>query len=213
MSIITYALESVGQIVPPKLVSLTASDGTVLEFDAAMRETHAGQSRPTDHPVEAGAVVSDHVIDDPDTLELNAVVSNRPILFLGNQRPSVRGGDPNTRAEDAYKTIVRFRKSALLVTVYTRLFEYTNMLVVSESVTRDKDSSEILDISIRLREFRTATIEDVDAPEPIEPTEAPKRDLGQQQTRETTKTVDNKARGLNDDFNSIGSFFGFSGAQ
>lgn len=195
MSILAAGLEAGGLIPSAKRVTLTGSDGTVLEFDATLSETHSGSSQPTDHPVEDGSVVTDHVIDQPDKLEIHGVISNHPILILASVRaqPSVEGGDPATRAEDAYAAIVRLQKTATLITVGTRLQDYEDMLITDRSVTRDKDTSEILDVQLSLREFQIATSEDVDAPEPAEKNDGDKTDQGRKQTTDATASVQAKA--------------------
>jgi hypothetical protein len=168
-----------------------------IEFDATTREAHSGATRPTDHPVEEGAVVSDHAIDQPDELELQGMVTNTPIQALASQRSrSVLGGPASARANDAYKEIVRLRKTKTLVQVETELRTYDDMMIVSESVTRDKDTRQILDISVRFREYRTATVQTVEAPEPESVVDSPERDLGRQQTSPASAEVEEKTQGV-----------------
>lgn len=199
-SFITGPLRATGLIDEAFQTSLTSAAGVML-FDAVPRETHRGQSQLTDHPVEDGVVVSDHTIDQPDELELTAIVSNRPILLFARARaePSVPGGDPQTRAEDAYAEIVRLRKTASLVDVSTRLRDYAAMQIVSETVTRDKDTSEIIEISIRIREFRVATVEAVGVPEATEPEDSvhkKKQNQGRKQKAPAPPVVEEKMRSL-----------------
>ena len=183
-SIVGITLETIGVKEPAQPVSIVTAQGEILEFDATVREVHSGQSQPTDQPVEGGATVSDHVINLPDELQIEGIVTNHPILALASVRkkPAFVGGDPNSRAEDAYAIIVSWRKTAQLVTVSTGLRDYENMIILSESVPRDKDTSEIIDISIRLREFHIATVESVDAPDPVDTVDGPKKNLGRKQT-------------------------------
>ena len=44
-----------------------------VEFDVAENETHKSSARVTDHPVETGAVISDHVVSEPDATLLGRV--------------------------------------------------------------------------------------------------------------------------------------------
>lgn len=166
----------------------TAIQGPILiEFDSTPREVLSGRAEPTDHPVEDGAIISDHVIDVPDEFELNGLISNRPILALAAERlRSIKGGTIEQRAEDAYDEIVRLRKTRTLVNVTTELRDYEDMIILSETVTREPGTGKILDISIRFREFRTATIETVASPLPTDIIDAPTTDLGPQQTQPVT---------------------------
>ncbi len=50
-----------------------------MEFDATLNETHDSSSDITQHPVEDGSVITDHVRPRPDALSLNVFVSNHPI--------------------------------------------------------------------------------------------------------------------------------------
>lgn len=162
-----------------------------IEFDATTSERHSGSTTPTDHPVESGAVVSDHAIDQPDELELAGMITNTPILALASERSrSVLGGPSSSRADDAYAEIVRTRKSKTLVSVETELRTYENMLIVGESVTRDKDSRRILDITVRFREYRTATVE------AVSPVDSRSTDLGRKQTAPAPAEVSAKSSTL-----------------
>lgn len=168
-----------------------------IEFDATTRETHTGATTPTDHPVEDGAVVSDHAIDQPDELELIGMVTNTPILALASQRArSVLGGPASARAQDAYDEIRRLRKTKTIVEAETTLRLYQSMLIVGDSVTRDKDTGNILAITVRLREFRTATVEASEAPQPASSVDAPEPDLGRQQTAPASPEVADKSSTL-----------------
>jgi hypothetical protein len=168
-----------------------------IEFDATTLERHIGSTTPTDHPVEDGSVASDHAIDRPDEIELTGMVTNTPVLALASQRSrSVLGGPASARAQDAYDEIVRLRKTKTLVEVETELRTYTSMLGISESVTRDARTRNILAIVVRYREFRTATVETAAAPEPTSTVDSPEPDLGRQQTAPAPAEVDAKSSTL-----------------
>lgn len=49
-----------------------------LTFDASIHESHQGTSTVTDHPVERGSNVADHIRPDPDVLTMEALISNTP---------------------------------------------------------------------------------------------------------------------------------------
>jgi|SRR6185503_3872212 len=52
-----------------------------IALDATTSERHASPATITDHPVESGANTSDHIRPEPETLSLQGVVSNTPILL------------------------------------------------------------------------------------------------------------------------------------
>lgn len=51
-----------------------------IAFDAALRIGHDGRATVTEHPVEEGSDVSDHVRADNDRLTIDAVITNTPIV-------------------------------------------------------------------------------------------------------------------------------------
>lgn len=182
----------------PFKTSILPANGSVIYFDATPRETHTSTLTLTDHPVEEGSVVTDHAQSNPDELEINGLISNRPIVILAsiNAKPSVQGGDPNARAQDAYREFVRLMSSATLLFVSTELKDYEDMVITSVVAPRDKETREILDINLRLRRFRKATVESVEAPEPVEPVHKAKRKRGKQQMKPASEEVSNKADSL-----------------
>ena len=177
---------------------LIADDGSEIIFDATPREVHTGTLTLTDHPVEEGAVVTDHAQSNPDEIEINGLISNRPIVVEAsvNAKPSVKGGDPKARAEDAYRELRRYKESVTLLFVTTELRDYENMVITSIVAPRDKETKEILDVTLRLRQFRKATVESVEAPEPVEPVHKAKRKRGKQQTKPSAQEVSEKSDSL-----------------
>lgn len=49
-----------------------------LTLDASVHEMHTGTSTVTDHPVERGSNVADHIRPDPDEVTIEGVISNTP---------------------------------------------------------------------------------------------------------------------------------------
>ena len=147
----------------PTRVSLTQQEtpSEILEFEATVEEGHSGVAETTDHPVEDGADVTDHIRRKPDELTLKGVVSNHPILVLASFRaePSVPGGDSSTRAEDAYNWLRGVKNLGLLLQVGTTLRDYTNMAIIGMDVIRDKDRGNVLEVDLTLREIIIAVTE------------------------------------------------------
>lgn len=56
----------------------------VLIFDAIRTEDHTMSATVTEHPVENGSIISDHVIQQPDKLTITGLVSNTPIDLIGS---------------------------------------------------------------------------------------------------------------------------------
>lgn len=60
-----------------------------ITLDASLHEQHTGTATITDHPVETGSNVTDHIRPDPDMLTIEGIVSNTP-LFLPGDLPAAR---------------------------------------------------------------------------------------------------------------------------
>jgi len=54
--------------------------GRIITFDVIESENHESVAEVTDHPVEVGANISDHIRPLPDRLSLTAYTSNQPIF-------------------------------------------------------------------------------------------------------------------------------------
>lgn len=150
-------------------------DVILLQFDASVTETHTASSEVTSFPVEVGADESDHIRRIPNEIEITGIVSNDPILILASlrKRAAVPGGDPDSRAEDAFRELNRIQDEGQLITVFTTLKEYRNMAITSISVPRDKDLGNAIEATVSMREIIKASSEEVVAPK--EPVVAPRK--------------------------------------
>jgi hypothetical protein len=50
-------------------------------IDATVRQQHSAPSTVTDHPVETGANIADHIRPEADTLQIEGIISNAPIFL------------------------------------------------------------------------------------------------------------------------------------
>lgn len=62
-----------------ELALLYGADG-LIEMDAVISETHEGSSEVTEHALERGVAITDHIQGKPRRLEIVGVVSNFPIV-------------------------------------------------------------------------------------------------------------------------------------
>ena len=171
-------------------VSITIQQNAtqVLEFDATLSETHTGSAQTTDFPVEDGADLTDHIRRTPEELSITGIVSDTPILFLASFRatPSIPGGDPSNRSQDAYGFLKGIKDAGQLVSIETTLRSYANMAITSMTVQRDKDLSKIMQLDLILREILIATTEQVAPPEPTNASRNGKVRQGKKATTDVT---------------------------
>jgi len=191
----------------------------VITFDAAITENHSSNTEVTDHPVESGVDITDHLKRLPDELSLVGVVTDDPLVVdrSVNATPANTGGDSNQRAVSAYAFLRLSKDRGKLVRVFTRLRDYRNMAITSLNVTRDAGSSRSISAEIELREILIAVTEQVEAPTPAvtaAPARRRKRKQGKQNAKAETDANKGKARsalskGLGDqvtDFLAPGAF-------
>lgn len=124
-----------------------------LELDAMLVSEHVVENEITQHPVEVGADVTDHVRPKPDRLTIEGIVSATPVQFGGNARVGL-GYDDN-RVADAYQTLLTLRASAKLVSVVTRRASFDSYVIESIRFAEDAKSSRMLRFVAQLREIRT----------------------------------------------------------
>ena len=63
---------------------IVPAQGSIVIFDIVETETHTSKSVVTDHPVEIGSDISDHIRNEPDRISIKGIVSNFPILLGEN---------------------------------------------------------------------------------------------------------------------------------
>ena len=153
-----------------------------LILDATTSEVHRRTNRVTDHPVEEGASVSDHIQRMPEELELTGIVSDTPVIWLATlfaTSPVVGDLDSSSaRSDIAYKEIHRMMDAGELFTVITRLREYKNMSITSFTVSRDASTGNVIPISLSMREVLTVETATVAAPTPDASADAAPVDVG-----------------------------------
>jgi hypothetical protein len=170
------------------------STTTLIAFDATVRLTHGSTVEVTDHPVEDGSTVTDHSRRLPKRLSLDVMVSNDPMIILAavNAQPSVAGGDPRTRAQDALAELERIQAEGELLTIRTFLRDYENMILEDISSTRNAATGAVLRATLALRELITASTEVTEPPDPVDSEKGPRQNIGRQNT--TAAPAENEAK-------------------
>jgi hypothetical protein len=170
----------------------------VVEFDASVSEQHDGSSTVTDHPVEDGVDITDHVRKEPDGLTMNVIVSNhQPIMVRSiNAEPASPGGDPGSRAEDAYRYLKDVKDKGLVVRASTTLRDYKDMIITSLGVSRDAPTGNMVNMTITLREIQIATTETTDVPEPTNPSRKKRQQLGRRQKPDASAATSQRTQSL-----------------
>lgn len=125
---------------------LQAASRTV-EFDASISEAMALQAQVTDHEVEEGAAISDHVRPQPRTLTLQVISTTSP----------VNGREPSDQRDRQFRReVVELWQDRELLTVRCELGVFEGFVIQSVQETIDAQTGEAFVGSITLREIRRA---------------------------------------------------------
>jgi hypothetical protein len=141
-----------------------------LVLDCSITETHTVANDVTEHPVETGFNVTDHVRAKPDELTIEGIVTNTPfsqtqrtrivqalgITFASATDADQILGQPGY-AEAAYTSLRDVRDSGRLITITTSLRTYENMVMTSLVVPRNKDVGDALRFTAQFKRVRVVS--------------------------------------------------------
>lgn len=161
----------------------TEIDGIVL--DATVRELHEYTAHVTEHPIETGSSVADHVYTEPLRLLLQGEITDSPV------QPGAETIGVTERRVEAFDRLREIHAERRVVTVVTGLRVYPDMVMVLLSVPRDRTTGRRLQFSAEFVQIERVQTERVPLPpEKIAPAQRERaqsgRDIGRQQVREAT---------------------------
>lgn len=117
-----------------------AKVGTVV-MDATITEDHRYTSRVTHYPVENGAIVSDHIINEPDVVVISGIVTDTPLNILSGFNRSV----------DAFNRLVDIHKKREVISLVTGIKVYPSMAITLLDVPRNIKTGQSLTFNIELQ--------------------------------------------------------------
>ena len=137
-----------------------------LALDCTVTETHTATSTVTEHPVESGSNITDHIRPDPVQLSITGIVSDTPIGSKQVQRAVSVGGasvqvtqqEPPSSAtgfgRSAWAKLDAIRTAAKPVKVVTRDKTYDSMALVSLSVPKESKTGGALYFTAQFKQIR-----------------------------------------------------------
>lgn len=140
-------------------VSTTLANGTVIQggqltADSVLEERHDDESIITENPVEIGSVTNDHAYDLPQDLDLvYAWAAGSP---QANQQTSF--------LNQTYTQLLTLKQAKILLGIVTGKRAYQNMLIKGLSTITDKDTENILQIRISVRQLILVATQTVNVP-------------------------------------------------
>lgn len=118
------------------------SIGSVV-LDAVLSEDHTYNSRVTNYPIENGLVISDHIINEPETVQITGVVSDTPLYSLA----------PFNNSINVFNRLVEIHNRRERITVVTGIKVYTDMVITSLQIPKNVDTGQSLTFVIDLQKI------------------------------------------------------------
>lgn len=115
--------------------------GVVL--DATLTEDHQYNARVTNYPVENGKIISDHIINEPETVQITGIVTDTPLAILSSFNRSI----------NAFNRLIQIHNNRERVTVVTGIKVYTDMVMTSLQVPRNVQTGQSLTFIIDLQKI------------------------------------------------------------
>lgn len=163
-------------------MALVTIDG--FSVDITRSEEHSFESEVTEHPVEKGANITDHVRNKPITITMECVVSDSPV---GPVR-DIRARATTKPSDDAFAKMLAIREAGEPVTIATSLKVFTNMMLTSLTVPRTAANGRALVFSVSFTQIEFVTNARTTVRVNV-PRGQNKRNLGGKQLKEAGVTV------------------------
>jgi len=170
-----------------------------LAVDAAVTELATFDSEVSEHPVERGAAVVDHIRPKPVVVRIDGVVSDTPLNAVQVSRANaVLGGSLDGPAnapgyaDAALAFLLALRTNPRLVVIDTKRRTYEDMGLTSLSVPEDVRTGDALRFTATFRQVRQVSVRRV----PLltaTPATKPKVKTGTKPTATATPEVQNKS--------------------
>ena len=114
-------------------------------LDATINEEHNYTAQVTNYPLENGTDISDHIINQPVTVQITGIVSDTPLSLLSSFNRSI----------DAFNKLILIYERKERITVVTGIKVYTNMVMTNLQIPRDVSTGQSLSFSIELQKIYT----------------------------------------------------------
>lgn len=159
-----------------------------IELDANLEEVHEWSVEATSNPVEEGAPITDHVIENADKLRIRGFVSDATMdsIFSANNFSSrglarvmgiFNGRKIESHSQGVFDTLRTLIKQREVVTVYTKHKTYTDMVMTDVNIPRSASNGEAIEFTAEFIHIRKVATKTVDVP----------KGIGQKQSGDSTK--------------------------
>jgi hypothetical protein len=122
-------------------------------FDAYLKITHTSTLTITDQPVQTGAALTDHAYLQPQELQMEIGMSDVAKSFIPGQFT-----DSSSRSVTAYQILRQLQALRVPIQIFTRLYEYNNMLIETISAPDDFTTQYAMKCTVTFREILVAQV-------------------------------------------------------
>jgi len=140
-----------------------------IELDAVLEENHEWSAEATSNPVETGAPVTDHVIDQADKLTIKGFVTDTPLTISQSVQGIVNSGQVGNRTQAVFDLLHQLIKLKEPMTVYTKHRIYDDMVLTNVTIPRGAGVGEAIEFSAEFISIRKVATQMVDVPNGISP--------------------------------------------
>lgn len=163
------------------LVTIGSDEAGYVELDCTESETHQRSAEVTEHPVEKGADIADHVKITPGRLSITGIVSDTQPILVGRRD---RSANRSIKAFEAIRDMLHSRR---VINVYTALQTWNDMVITGISNAVTAQTGDAVQMTIDFQEVIFATTQTTEsAPEPKKETPKQTKSLGKKPTAQAT---------------------------
>jgi hypothetical protein len=131
--------------------------------DVLVSETPVYDYQVTEHPVEAGLDITDNRVKLPTGLILECIFTDIPFdpraIAAATQAAIQLQSFPLLTWQDKYTALLDLAEKNDIITVYTPLNAYFNMMITSLRMSQNKDTANAAFLTVEMREIRTVASE------------------------------------------------------
>lgn len=152
-----------------------------ITFDLIMKESHALTATVSEHPVENGSNISDHIQNGIREGSFTGLVTNFSIYGLpqsGAQNP----------AKEAFELLKRLWEDKKLVTLVLVLDTYEDVAITNISVSRDGNSGDAQEFDISFKSVKQVQLREVSIRATVTPPKMDTKKRRQAATKSVTGT-------------------------
>lgn len=127
-----------------------------IPVDATQSETHQIRVALTEHPLETGESVTDHIRRLPDEITIEGIFSNSPISVFDFSQRQLAGESHTERALGFFEELANKKR---LVNIDNRFKGYRNMVCTGVNFTRRSNQADQIRFSANFRQVLFAQTE------------------------------------------------------